>query len=600
MAQFRTKARAVDLLGKGQIADLPTAISELWKNGYDAYAKKLSCDLYASGYADVKSPIFSLSDDGFGMSQNDILTKWIVLGTDSKSRGKIFLTDEQRFGLSTRVPMGEKGIGRLSVAYLGSPMLMLSKKRGELCQMVLMDWRILENYNLFIDDVNIPLYEFASMDQFRSNLVLMKDEFTDNFLGHNTNAWQEQNDLCTLIINSINSLVVPNVIEKEIEDFFLNINSHGTRFIIFEPDDQLLDLSIYNPNDDDSITLVELKRSLSGIYNSFLKEEPDFSTVFNVRSSTGVYNIIQDFFDYDDFNKADNYIKGHIDENGMFEGIVRVYKQTFTHKFRPVRVPGKTPYGPFDIELGTIEGRSKYSLLSPDEYDAMDRKTEKFGGLYIYRDKFRVLPYGKTDYDFLKFEERRSKKAGAYFFSHRNMFGYIAISREGNKSLTDKAGREGLIENKAYREFKSNLIDLFINIAKIYFMTPDKNSDYTTSHFLQMDEVAKRNEKVLEAEKKKNKLTKAKFNTDLKNNLLKISELQEDIFKLREQMKLKADSLGTTYSEYQELADKLALKKVELRALILKKPVRVKLTELQEKKYESYNEKFNSLVSTKN
>lgn len=31
MAQFRTKARAVELLGKGQIADLPTAISELWK-----------------------------------------------------------------------------------------------------------------------------------------------------------------------------------------------------------------------------------------------------------------------------------------------------------------------------------------------------------------------------------------------------------------------------------------------------------------------------------------------------------------------------------------------------------------------------------------
>ena len=40
--QFRTKARAVDLLGKGQIADLPTAITELWKNGYDAYADNLS------------------------------------------------------------------------------------------------------------------------------------------------------------------------------------------------------------------------------------------------------------------------------------------------------------------------------------------------------------------------------------------------------------------------------------------------------------------------------------------------------------------------------------------------------------------------------
>ena len=34
MANFRTKARAIDLLGRNQIADLPTAITELWKNLY--------------------------------------------------------------------------------------------------------------------------------------------------------------------------------------------------------------------------------------------------------------------------------------------------------------------------------------------------------------------------------------------------------------------------------------------------------------------------------------------------------------------------------------------------------------------------------------
>ena len=49
MPSFRAKARAVDLLGKGQIADLPTAICELWKNGYDAYADNLSCDIYLKG-----------------------------------------------------------------------------------------------------------------------------------------------------------------------------------------------------------------------------------------------------------------------------------------------------------------------------------------------------------------------------------------------------------------------------------------------------------------------------------------------------------------------------------------------------------------------
>ena len=70
MPQFRAKARAIELLGKGQIADLPTAITELWTNGYDAYAKNLECKLYLKSYKDNLSPFFVLSDDGFGMDLN--------------------------------------------------------------------------------------------------------------------------------------------------------------------------------------------------------------------------------------------------------------------------------------------------------------------------------------------------------------------------------------------------------------------------------------------------------------------------------------------------------------------------------------------------
>ena len=40
---FQTRARTIDHLGRGQIADAPTAVSELWKNAYDAYAKKCFC-----------------------------------------------------------------------------------------------------------------------------------------------------------------------------------------------------------------------------------------------------------------------------------------------------------------------------------------------------------------------------------------------------------------------------------------------------------------------------------------------------------------------------------------------------------------------------
>ena len=72
MPQFRAKARAVDLLGKGQISDLPTAISELWKNGYDAYGDALEAYIYLSGYENIKKPLFILQDDAKGMSRKPV------------------------------------------------------------------------------------------------------------------------------------------------------------------------------------------------------------------------------------------------------------------------------------------------------------------------------------------------------------------------------------------------------------------------------------------------------------------------------------------------------------------------------------------------
>ena len=595
MAQFRTKARAVDLLGKGQIADLPTAISELWKNGYDAYAKKLKCNLYLPGYKDVRNPVFTLSDDGFGMSEADILNKWIVLGTDSKAKGVTLYSDEERFGLEQRIPMGEKGIGRLSVAYLGSPMLMLTKKKDQICQALLIDWRILENYNLFVDNVSIPVSAISDSELLDIVLRDMKATLLTNL--DDRDVWSEQADLCTTIEKSINNLSIPEAIVADVLSCFWDAEYHGTTFIIFQPNEQLLDLDEFNPNDQEGDSVSEIQRSLSGIYNLFI-DSPDFSTEFNIVNAAGPYNLINDFFDRKDFDKADHYIKGHVDDTGLFVGTIRVFNQTVAYSFRPVRLPGKTPYGSFDLELGEMEGQPKSSLLGPEEYAAMANKTDKFGGLYIYRDKFRVLPYGRTDYDFLKFEERRSKGAGYYFFSHRNMFGYIAISRSGNKDLVDKAGREGLIENKAYREFKKDLIALFVDLGKTFFYTTnskEKEDDSKTLRAEQIKEIEAKNKRLLEAENRRAKQTKARFNVELKENRKRIGELQSEIIKLQEQLQEKARSLNVTYEEYQSIAQKLNDRKTLLREIKLVKPKRVKLSSVQEKKYAEYLAIYDSI-----
>lgn len=74
MAKFRASARTVDMLGQQQIAGVPTAISELFKNAHDAYAMSVEVDYFRS------DGLFVLRDDGIGMTVDDFETRWLVLG----------------------------------------------------------------------------------------------------------------------------------------------------------------------------------------------------------------------------------------------------------------------------------------------------------------------------------------------------------------------------------------------------------------------------------------------------------------------------------------------------------------------------------------
>ncbi len=46
MVKFKTRARAVDMLRRQQIASISTAIGELFKNAFDAYATHVAVDYY--------------------------------------------------------------------------------------------------------------------------------------------------------------------------------------------------------------------------------------------------------------------------------------------------------------------------------------------------------------------------------------------------------------------------------------------------------------------------------------------------------------------------------------------------------------------------
>jgi signal transduction histidine kinase len=99
---------------------------------------------------------------------------------------------------------------------------------------------------------------------------------------------------------------------------------------------------------------------------------------------------------------------------------------------------------------------------------------DKFGGIKLFRDSFRVRPYGEKNdaaFDWLGLGMRKNnspagigKKDGGYRVEAENVAGSILISRLSNIDFEDKSSREGLQENKTFSIFKQ----LIIGIIKIF------------------------------------------------------------------------------------------------------------------------------------
>ncbi len=602
--QFRTKARAVDLLGKGQIADLPTAITELWKNGYDAYADNLTAEIYLAGYKGLNSPLFVMTDDGKGMSRKDIFEKWLVLGTDSKSRATLEEKEsEETLWKKPRIKAGEKGIGRLSVAFLGNPMLMLTKKQGHPLQALFFDWRLLENYNLFLDDVDIPVENIDSINEFSSKFENLKKDFLKNFEKENNIdgnlIWESsQSTLKKDIESSVKKCYLPEFLEKKLLENIIHLEkNNGTKFIIFEPIDQIIELT---SNDDDNLEDKGFViSSLSGFTNEFLENNNIINTSIPIHLDENIrYDLLTtqgNFFNSKDYDFADVLIEGEFDGNGGFKGKLKMYDEEIDYVFKNPRKKDKRHnYGNIPIKLGYSQGNESESQLETNAWKKINDKVSKNGGLYIYRDNFRVLPYGRTDFDFLGFEKRRAKRAGSYYFSHRRMYGFISITRKGNYKLIDKSSREGLINNAAYAAFKNDLEYFFIELAQEYLGT-----DAKSKLFLDKKLLLKEQFEAIKADKKRETAEKVQFSKDLNSYSERFDKYQNEYQDLLNQLEEKTNQSDVLYTDIEDLLDKIHTLDVGYKNLLPKIPKRYKPNDTQLDrldKFESKLIKFNDTI----
>lgn len=487
MANFRTRARALDLLGRQQIAGIPTAINELIKNAHDAYADNFDID-----YLRNKN-LLVLRDDGLGMTKSEFENRWLTIGTESKlRRGKTELPpidDTKPF----RQIMGEKGIGRLAIASIGKQVLVLTRatnrESGNIVA-ALINWEIFELPNINLEDITIPVVEFENLPN-EQDIDGMKKEVIASIESMYSMDLISQSDYTSIsaTINTFN--INPLFLSKTLPGTTNLTEKSGTQFYISPVDESLISDIEGERSSESEKEASKIEKMLMGFHNTMIPghPQPTVNIVFrDYRNGDDSFVDIIDeehFFTPEDFEIADHHFIGRFDKYGQFRGKIRIYgEKTYDHivnwtenKFR------ETHCGPFSINLAYLQGDLKSSIVKAEDYYRIKAKGDKFGGLYIYRNNIRILPYGDSDYDFIDIEKNRTKRMSTYFFSYRRMFGAIELSSDTSSELIEKAGREGFIENKAYRQLQSILKNFFIQLAADFFNVnkPTSQSEFYAS-----------------------------------------------------------------------------------------------------------------------
>jgi signal transduction histidine kinase len=250
---------------------------------------------------------------------------------------------------------------------------------------------------------------------------------------------------------------------------------HGTHFII-RPYDAILELDLEDDVQLGDGRTSKLQTLLVGFSNTMfpdMESTPIRAFFRDHKGVDGFTDLIDDkvFIGPEDYEAADHQVDGEFDEYGKFVGTIKVYDQpkaSYTLSY-PSTSSVPLQCGPFKIRFGYSQGFAHQSLLDSTSHGLLSAKLAKHGGLYVYRDGIRVLPYGDIEHDFLRIEQRRNKAHKDWFFSFRRMFGAIVLDNIENQALREKAGREGFQENAAFRQFRGVLEFFLMSLAKDFF-----------------------------------------------------------------------------------------------------------------------------------
>jgi signal transduction histidine kinase/anti-sigma regulatory factor (Ser/Thr protein kinase) len=395
---FEFSARVTLQLGRESISSSTVAISELIKNSYDADANNITLDFHLREHA---TSTLIIEDDGYGMDAETLIGHWLKIGTDNKSLRERSLT-------KGRVLTGAKGLGRLGIDRLCKKLVLYTKtKEMNTAVQLNLDWKQFENTTRSLSEIEHEIYEVE---------LPIKDKYGE---------------------------------------VFLDENSSGTRMVL---------IGLKDKWDDKFLDVLENELRL---LSSPFQAENEFSITLKTNSK-GERNE-KTLNSEKVLNAARWKVKASVDGNGLVSICYTNNKKQLDIKQESLpwglwlKNSGEKPlFGPLEFEF-------YYFVQDTTDLNKLNLKIKdlkKFmrlnNGVRIYRDHFRVRPYGEPTGkgDWLDLGLRKAASPGGvsqqgWRIGPNQIVGSIVTSREINTALDDQANREGLVENEAFFQLRT-------------------------------------------------------------------------------------------------------------------------------------------------
>lgn len=394
---FSISPRILSHLGEDLIKNESIALFELIKNSYDACAAYCIVDFI---FEDGKLKSLIIEDDGFGMNKSIIENVWLVVGTDNKKQN----LQPNRCG---RIPLGEKGIGRLSIHKLGNKITLISKTENDNEVELSIDWN--------------ALYTAKTIEDFSIDLV--------------------ENNKPKTFLNSTGTKII-------IED----LKTYWDRRQLREVHRNITSLN--SPFSDNNESFNVLAKSNTNTFDGL----PNFEDI----KKNALYfghckmrggEIVEFKYEFKPWNNLDKVESGRTVtlQNLLEEDKIIKKWNTESRRYEDIDLD-ESEVGTIEFDIIIFDTDAQIFSYVNTEKTALKTYLRENGGVRVYRDGVRVYNYGERDNDWLGIDLKRVHRVGGNV-SNNIVIGSVKIKRDSSIGLIEKTNREGFIENEHYFDF---------------------------------------------------------------------------------------------------------------------------------------------------